>query len=157
MHINLKKVLYPTDFSEFSLHALKYAQTFAESFKAELHVLHVVDEAALYWMAMGPNSLPVGPGAEELQEIAKKEMGEFVAEHVKLPSEKVVTEVKLGRPFSEIIRYARDESMDLIVVCTHGRSGIEHALLGSVTEKVVRKSPCPVLTVRHPEHDFVMP
>lgn len=157
MKIALKKILYPTDFSDFSKHALKYAQTFADSFSAELHVIHVVDEASLYWMAMGPNSLPVGPGADELQEIAKKEMGEFVNQNIECPKDRLVTEVCLGRPFTEIIRYARDNAMDMIVLCTHGRSGLQHALLGSVTEKVVRKAPCPVLTVRHPEHDFVMP
>lgn len=154
--ISLKRILYPTDFSEFSLHALAYARSFAESYDAELHVLHVVDEASLYWMAMGPNSLPIGPCTEELIQVAQKEMSDFLDEHL-AENKHVKTEVVLGRPFSEIIRYARESNIELIVLCTHGRSGLQHALLGSVTEKVVRKAPCPVLTVRHPGHDFVMP
>lgn len=154
--ISMKRILFPTDFSEFSLHALKYAQSFAEAYKAQLHIIHVVDEASLYWMAMGPNSLPIGPCTEELLEVARKEMSEFVGQHL-ADAKDVQSEVVLGRPFSEIIRYARESNIELIVLCTHGRSGLQHALLGSVTEKVVRKSPCPVLTIRHPEHDFVMP
>ncbi|MCB9853933.1 MAG: universal stress protein [Phycisphaerales bacterium] len=154
--ISLKRILFPTDFSEFSLHALKYAQSFAEAYKAELHVLHIVDEASLYWMAMGPNSLPIGPCTEELLEVARKEMSDFLAKNL-ADTKDVQSHVVLGRPFSEIIRYARESDIELIVLCTHGRSGIQHALLGSVTEKVVRKAPCPVLTVRHPEVDFIMP
>ncbi|HPF37900.1 MAG TPA: universal stress protein [Phycisphaerae bacterium] len=154
--ISLKRILLPTDFSEFSLPALKYARSFAESYGAELHILHVVDEASLYWMAMGPNSLPIGPCTEELMEVARKEMSDFIAQNL-ADAKGVKSEVVMGRPFSEIIRYARESDVELIVLCTHGRSGIQHALLGSVTEKVVRKAPCPVLTVRHPEHDFVMP
>jgi nucleotide-binding universal stress UspA family protein len=62
-----------------------------------------------------------------------------------------------GVPFVEIIRYARESGMDLIVMGAHGRTGLGHLLIGSVTERVVRKSSCPVLTVKHPEHEFVMP
>ena len=66
-------------------------------------------------------------------------------------------EVREGSPFYEIIRYAKEQDVDLIIMGTHGRGGLVHVLLGSVAEKVVRKSPCPVLTVRHPEHEFVHP
>ena len=69
----------------------------------------------------------------------------------------VTREVLMGHPFVEIIRYAREQDVDCIVLGTHGRSGLSHLLLGSVAERVVRKAPCPVLTVRHPEHEFVMP
>jgi nucleotide-binding universal stress UspA family protein len=62
-----------------------------------------------------------------------------------------------GVPFAEIIKASKEYDIDLIVLGTHGRTGLSHAIMGSVAEKVVRKSPCPVLTVRHPEHDFVMP
>ena len=70
--IALKKILVPTDFSDMSLYALKYAQSFAESYSAQLKLLHVVDEASLYWMAMGLNSIPMGPSGDELVEIAQK-------------------------------------------------------------------------------------
>lgn len=66
-------------------------------------------------------------------------------------------EVLLGAPHVEIVRYARKEEMDLIVLATHGRTGLAHALIGSVAEKVVQMAPCPVLTIKHPEHEFIMP
>jgi nucleotide-binding universal stress UspA family protein len=155
--IELRKILFPTDFSDLSLHALTYARSFAKQFRAELHVLHVVDEAYQYWMAMGPNSLPVGPPPEELLTVSSKELDKFVETHLRGNGTSVVKVTQMGRPFMEIVRYARDKSIDLIVLGTHGRSGLRHALLGSVAERVVRKAPCPVLTIRHPEHDFVMP
>jgi nucleotide-binding universal stress UspA family protein len=74
-------------------------------------------------------------------------------EHAK----RVTRSVIRGTPFVEIVRYAREQNVDLIVMGTHGRTGLEHALIGSVTEKVVRKAPCPVLTVRPEGHQFVMP
>jgi nucleotide-binding universal stress UspA family protein len=66
-------------------------------------------------------------------------------------------DVREGTPFYEIVRYAKEQNIDLIIMGTHGHTGLTHMLLGSVTEKVVRKAPCPVLTVRHPEHEFVHP
>ena len=155
--LELHKILFPFDFSELSLHGLRYARSFAEGYSAELHVLHVVDEACLYWMAMGPNSVPVGPPPEELVSVSTREMDKFIQEHLADAGFPVITEVQLGRPFMDIIRYAREKDIDLIVLGTHGRSGLKHVLLGSVAERVVRKATCPVLTIRHPEHEFVMP
>ena len=155
--MKLKKILFPTDFSDMSRHSLKYVLAFAEKFDAEVHVLHVVDEAYQYWMALGPNSLPVGPPPEEIVAGAKKELDKLAGEEFKTLKGGVVTEVSLGRPFVEIVRYAREKSIDLIILGTHGRSGLAQALLGSVAEKVVRKAPCPVLTVRDGAHEFVNP
>ncbi len=72
-------------------------------------------------------------------------------------AETIVKVVRQGPPFLEIVRYAQEANIDLIVLGTHGRGGLAHMLLGSVAEKVVREAPCPVLTVRHPEHEFVAP
>jgi len=155
--IELSRVLFPTDFSDVSLHALTYARSFADCFSAELHVIHVVDEAFQYWMAMGPGSLPVGPRPEELVDGSRQSLDAFIREHLADIERPIVSDVLVGRPFMEIIRYAHDHEMNLIVLGTHGRGGITHALMGSVAEKVVRKAPCPVLTIRHPEHEFVMP
>jgi len=155
--IKLHDILFPYDFSELSLHGLRYARSFAEAYGAKLHVLHVVDEACQYWMAMGPNSVPVGPPPEELIAASTREMEKFVEQRLADASCPVSMKVQMGRPFLEIIRYAREHEIDLIVLGTHGHSGLKHALMGSVAERVVRKSPCPVLTIRHPEHDFVMP
>jgi nucleotide-binding universal stress UspA family protein len=155
--IKLSRILVPSDFSDLSIHSMLYVKSFAAAYRAEVHVLHVVDEAYQYWMALGPNSLPIGPPPEELVSGSRSELNRFVETHLHDVSGAVVKEVVLGRPFLEIIRYARHKSIDLIIMGTHGRSGLTQALLGSVAEKVVRKAPCPVLTIRHPQHEFVMP
>lgn len=155
--IQLRKILYPTDFSDLSLCALRYARSFAQTFRAELHVLHVVDEAYQNWVTMGPNTIPVGPTAPEMLELAREQMQAFETEHLCKAEVPVTTKVLLGRPYPMIVQYAHEQDVDLIVVATHGRGGLSHVLLGSVAEKVVRKAPCPVLTVRNPEHEFVMP
>ncbi|HEY3243062.1 MAG TPA: universal stress protein [Phycisphaerae bacterium] len=157
MAIKIAKILYPTDFSELSLLALSYAREFASIFDAQLYCVHVVDEAGQYWTALGPESTPIGPAVEDLMSMAEGQMKRFADEHLlglKFPP---VTAVVMGRPFAEIISYARENTIDLIVIATHGRGGLSHVLLGSTAEKLVRKSPCPVLTVRHPQHTFVMP
>jgi nucleotide-binding universal stress UspA family protein len=153
--IQLNRILVPVDFSKFSDNALNYACAFAEQFHAELHLLHVLQDV----VAMMPEpGLFVPPSGDWLQDLEKSARDELA----KLPpadlagSLTVVREARHGAPFLEIVRYARDKQIDLIVLGTHGRSGLAHVLLGSVAEKVVRKSPCPVLTVRHPEHEFVM-
>ena len=152
----VQKILCPTDFSELSVGAMNYAVLLAETFGAELHLLHVVDQAYQYWMAMGPETLPAGPAPEELMTTAKKQMEEFAEKYV---PEKVQAsrEVVNGRPFREIIRIAKERKSDLIVIGTHGRGALTQVLLGSVAEKVVRKAPCPVLSVREPGHKFTMP
>ncbi|MBN1344293.1 MAG: universal stress protein [Phycisphaerae bacterium] len=155
--INIRQILFPTDFSDLSLYVLKYAVDFARSYAATLHLLHVVDDAYRYIVSMGPDSVPVGPPPEDLINAATREMQAFVAEHLPDPPFEVKTDVVAGRPFMEIIQYARDHEIDMIVIGTHGRSGLTHVLLGSVAEKVVRKAPCPVLSIRHPDQRFVMP
>jgi len=149
--ITLERILVPTDFSECSERARSYACELAKRFTSEVHLLHVVS----------PISVPgyVGPIPEELlypEEKARQELEEWndlSFEHVKRLARSVIT----GTAFVEIVRYARDNNVDLIVMGTHGRSGLTHALIGSVAEKVVRKAACPVLTVRPEGHQFVMP
>jgi len=157
MGIRISKILYPTDFSEVTLHALKYARELAGTFDAQLYCVHVVDEAYQYWTAMGPESVPVGVAAEDLLSLAEGHMQRFADEHLVGLKYAPVTKVLVGAPFREIIAYARENTVDLIVLATHGRGGLSWVLMGSTAEKVVRKAPCPVLTVRHPEHEFVMP
>jgi len=84
------------------------------------------------------------------------QMAQFVEKHL-AGFPRLTAKVISGRPFVEIIHYARNMAMDLIVIATHGRSGLKHVLMGSVAERVVRKAPCPVLSVRSDEHGFVMP
>ncbi|QDT96745.1 universal stress protein [Gimesia aquarii] len=154
--INMKKILIPTDFSEFGEQALVYGCEFAKQFGAELHLLNVVQDA----VAMFPEPNMMGTSMNDLvadmQHLAQKQLEEM-PDFPGMEEIKVVREVRVGPAFLEIIRYANKAEIDLIVIGTHGRTGIKHMLLGSVAEKVVRKSPCPVLTVSHPEREFVMP
>ena len=156
--LNLKKILYPTDFSEYSLAALPYAVSIARQNDAELYCLHVVDmpqEEYLTTEYMVPLNVPHVPEDKVLR-TARARMKKFVTENLS-EIKKVESRVLVGVPFVEIIRYSRDQSIDLIVIGTHGHSALAAMLLGTVAEKVVRKAPCPVLTVRHPQHKFEMP
>ena len=155
--IRLKNILCPTDFSEFSLCALKYARSFAQEYEAKLHLIHVIDEAYQYWMAAGPEGVPVGPPIEDLMKVAAKDMKDYLNKHITGSDCASSSEILVGRPFLEIITYAKEHDIDMIVIATHGRTGLEHLLIGSTAEKVVRKASCPVLTVRDPQHEFVMP
>jgi nucleotide-binding universal stress UspA family protein len=154
--IDLQRILVPTDFSKHSEVALTYAVALAEKFGAELHLLHVVQDLALFI----PDAVAVAPAiAVPVEEFvaAAREALDRVTKAKDLESLTVHREVREGTPFYEIIRFAKEKDIDLIVMGTHGHTGLTHVLLGSVTEKVVRKAPCPVLTVRHPEHEFVHP
>lgn len=157
MSIRFENILYPTDFSELAQEALGYARTLTDMFDARLHCIHVVDEAYQYWSAMGPESIPVGPPSEEMMELGRTRLEKFRNEHLGGLKQEPVTHVAVGRPFAEIIGYARKNNIQLIVLATHGRGAIAHVLLGSTTEKVVRKAPCAVLTIRAGGHEFIMP
>ena len=154
--IDLRRILVPTDFSKHSENALKYAVAFAEKFGAELHLLHVVQDLALFVPDAVGNAPPVVPPIDQLTAAVRESLQRVIREHG-LERFRVCPEVREGTPFYEIIQCAREKDVDLIVMGTHGRSGLAHVLLGSVSEKVVRKAPCPVLTVRHPEHEFIHP
>jgi nucleotide-binding universal stress UspA family protein len=151
--IKLQRILVPIDFSVHSKNALKYATSFAQQFKASIDLIYVV-EPTIYPadFSFGQIGFPNVEeelrvhGNEELDNLIKKEIGE------KVVSRKVV---RTGKPFYEINQYAQEEDIDLIVIATHGHSGMEHILFGSTAEKVVRKAPCPVLVVRTGEHEFV--
>jgi nucleotide-binding universal stress UspA family protein len=154
--ISLHRILVPTDFSKYSEVALTYAVALAEKFTAELYLLNVVQDLALFIpdaIAVAP---PIAAPVEQFTAAAREAL-ERVTQTDRLERLPVHREVREGTPFYEIIRFAREKDIDLIVMGTHGHTGLTHVLLGSVTEKVVRKAPCPVLTVRHPEHEFVHP
>lgn len=153
MDIRLTKVLVPTDFSAPSATALAYAMALARRFGAALHVLHTVEEPlAQGWNGFG---LPVLP--ELRSEVLAEAQRQLEAAVPRLERDRQATELVtcVGDPCREILRFAKERAVDLIVMGTHGRGGMAHLLLGSVAEKVVREAPCPVLTVRHPERDFL--
>ncbi len=156
----INKILYPTDFSERSLAALALAVDLAQRYGAELHCLHVVDMPEGFILEDGymlPLTTEYQPDYGKLKEAAEAQIEQFVTQHMPDLRDSVRKVVVLGKPFAEIIRYAREQNIDLIVLGTHGRSALGSMLLGSVAEKVVRKAPCAVLTVRHPDHRFEAP
>ncbi len=149
--VALNKILCPYDFSESSSHALRYAIEFASAYKAKLYLLHVFDIRVLdYGEPIYGISIPTKDAIGTI----KTELANSIPEKVKNELQ-VETIVVSGVPFYEIIKFANENGVDLIVMGTHGRTGIAHILLGSVAEKVVRKASCPVLTVRHPGQEFV--
>ena len=152
--INIKNVLCPVDYSMYSEKALHYAIEFAEKYQAKLYLMHVLDIRV--YDINDPDLYNINIVDKETIEKLQARLLKCVSEETKgkIPVEAIVIQ---GVPFTEIIKAARDYKIDMIVIGTHGRTGLSHAIMGSVAEKVVRKSPCPVLTVRHPEHDFVMP
>ena len=154
--ITLKKILHPTDFSESSKHAMSYAISFAQEFGATLSVLHVIEEVsgAMYFdMLQAP---PLVQLMADIEAEAQKLLEGLISPEISQGVE-VEQLIRKGVPFVEIIRCAESIEADIIVCGTHGRTGLKHALFGSVAEKVVRKAPCPVMSVRHPEHKFEMP
>ena len=151
--IRLTKILAPTDFSPHSEVALRYACEFAEKFGAELHLLYVMQD--LISDFDGFYAVP-GNYMAEIKAEADRRLATILDPKWN-KGKGVVRTTHAGTPFLEILRYADDKKIDLIVMGTHGRGAVAHALMGSVAEKVVRKAACPVLTVRHPEHEFVMP
>lgn len=152
--IQFKKILVPTDFSKGSLHALGYACELAKKFGAELHLLHVMQDTIIADFE-GPYMVAANI-IEEMQEEARKQI-EALPDPGLCAGTGVTRVVIVGAPFLEILRYAKDNSIDLIVMGTHGRGAVAHVLMGSVAEKVVRKSSCPVLTVRHPDLPSTIP
>ena len=151
VRLHLKKVLVPVDFSEPSRKALHYAQAFAEQFGARLTLLHVVEPLSYPPDFAVVPLLPPDAEGPRLRELTKhlEDLGRSVGGGVE--TEALVIS---GRPWQGVVDYAKESDTDLIIVSTHGYTGLKHVLLGSVTEKIVRHAPCPVLVVRDEEHDF---
>jgi nucleotide-binding universal stress UspA family protein len=151
--IKLKKVLVPTDFSESARHALTYGISFAREYEAELTLLHVVENLTVGYAS---DLFPV-PMAEVFQEISGYAKAELAKLGTEARAKNVTVEevVVQGKPSAEIVRFARETEVDMIVLGTHGKGVLDQALFGSTTERVVRRAPCPVLTVRLAEHEFV--
>jgi nucleotide-binding universal stress UspA family protein len=149
--IALQRILVPHDFSETSEAAVRYAVALARNFGARIHLLHVGDQARLDLETEFPLGLE-GAVEDAVRERLLKIVGP--AEQAELRPEFVV---RAGVPAAEIVRYASNYDIDLIVMGTHGRGPVSHMVMGSVAEKVVRTAPCPVLTVRSRQHEFVTP
>lgn len=153
--MQIKTILFPTDFSQGARAAMDYAVSLAQDYKAKLILLYVIQDISIAeWYI--PSSISAADLVEDMQKSAEKEMEKWGAEAAAQVSvvDRLVTR---GVPFVEIIATAKAKNADLIVIGTHGRTGIDHMLFGSTAEKVVRKSTCPVLTVRMPGKEFKMP
>jgi len=154
--IALKNILVATDFGEAADAALAYGRELARTFDSALHVLNVADD--VYVRLGGDAYVAVLPDLQkDLEAEAKKQLDALLVDNdpTPLPIKKVV--LTSSATAAAIVQYATDRNIDLIIVGTHGRGAVAHLLMGSVAERVVRTAPCPVLTVRHPEHDFVVP
>ena len=141
-------IVFPTDFSKLSLKAIPWVKRMAQTLECPVHTVFVVEEPQMYAaLDMGPVTLP---SPKELAEQAKIRVDRFVSEH--LTGVAGATGVVLvGRPAQELTDYAAKHQAALIIMSTHGYSGIRHVLLGSTTEAVLRQAPCPVLSVRNDE------
>jgi nucleotide-binding universal stress UspA family protein len=154
---DIRRILFATDFSENSKWALTYALSFAQKYDAKLYILHVIQQpsyplgmyAEISFDAMDKFNRNISEvTAKEMKNLCEVELGGF---------KNYESLIVNGIPFLEIIRAAQGKEADLIVVGTHGRTGLDHVLFGSTAEKVVRKASCPVLSVRLPGKEFKMP
>ncbi len=148
--LGIHRILVPIDFSEYSKNALQYAIPYAVQFKAHLDLLYVV-EPTIYPADFSFGQVGFPNIEEELRKRGTEELQSLLHSEIKraVPSEATV---RTGKPFYEIFEFAREKSIDLIIIASHGHTGVEHILFGSTVEKVVRKSPCPVLVVPSIQH-----
>jgi nucleotide-binding universal stress UspA family protein len=148
--MKVEKILFPTDFSEGSYHALFYAADLAKHYNAKLYILHIIYDIARATDSHIPH-VSADVLYKEMSEWAQKEIQNCCVEETRgIPNvEKVVLK---GIPYEEIINFATKEKIDMIVMGTYGRVGLERFIFGSTAERVVRRAPCPVMTVRVPEH-----
>lgn len=150
--VRIQRILVPLDLSDHSRKALNYAVKFAQNFGAELELVHVVTPV-VYAEGM------VLPAAmenldHESEKHARSELAKLAAAD-EVSSLEVKTTVLSGTPYDEIVNHAKQRETDLLLITTHGRTGLQHFLLGSTAEKILRHAPCPVMIVRDKEHEFV--
>jgi len=148
-----KKILFPTDFSVASDYAMSYAISMAKRYKAKFFLLHVVDTtydiSGFYIPHISAEKL-----MQEMEDAAEKKLTNIrSAISRRIKTCEIV--VKSGIPHKEILKFAKDKSIDMIIMGTHGKAGLDHLLFGSTTERVLRQASCPVLTIRPPKDMFL--
>lgn len=142
---DFKRILYPVDLSEISHKIVPYVVALAARFNSEVHLLFVITSLENFANFYIPNPA-LSELEEELTKGARRKLEEFAEEHFKAYPAAVVT-TTLGDPAEEIMNYAEAKNVDLIVMGTHGRKGLEKIIFGSVANQVVKKSPIPVMTI----------
>jgi nucleotide-binding universal stress UspA family protein len=148
--LNVKRILVTTDFSEESRKAFRYAAAFAGQFGASLDVLLVLEPVP--FMA-GMEAVVISMDAAAIRAAAEEKLARWI--DMEIPANVQATPLlREGRAFSEIVAAAQERASDLIVISTHGYTGLKHVFMGSTTERVVRHARCPVLVVRDREHEF---
>jgi nucleotide-binding universal stress UspA family protein len=144
--IAIRNILVPTDFSEPADAAFEYAQALAGEFGSRVHLLHVVPEPYVYPWGTELSTMPLAEVLAQSEQAARTRLAEIVAAAKSLAG-RVQGDAAIGTPVDRILAYVADHDIDLIVIGTHGRGMVGHLLLGSVAERVVRRSPVPVLTI----------
>ncbi|MGH9358235.1 MAG: universal stress protein [Terriglobia bacterium] len=151
--LKIEQILCPVDFSEVSKKAFEYAVSLAQRYKAKLYVQHSIEPVTVF-------SYESFPGWSEMYEILKSGAETSMSELMSLPGSQAVhpePSILVGTPSESILNFAEKKSIDLIVMGSHGRRGMDRFVMGSVTDRVLRKAKCPVLAVRKPAHDFIKP
>jgi len=143
--MKIKKILFPTDFSETTVHTAAFAADLAGKYGASIYILHVIyditRDSGIYGSRMDLDSLYL-----EVRKSAETEMDRIASAFAEnLEVRKVI---RIGSPYSDILSFADEESIDLIVIGSHGKKGLGEVLFGSTAHKVIRRAKCPVLTVR---------
>jgi nucleotide-binding universal stress UspA family protein len=146
--IVLKRILVTTDFGPQADAALTYARALARNFGASLHVMHVAENFFLRPSIADPHALKAAVALRLEERLTAEDRTDLHAHTVLEMSDHAA---------DAITAYAKGAEIDLIVMGTHGRHGVSHLLVGSVAERVVRTASCPVLTIKHPEREFVLP
>jgi nucleotide-binding universal stress UspA family protein len=146
--IQLRNILVATDFGPASAAALTYGRALARTFGARLHLMHAMENSFL-------RASPADPQAHKAA-VLRTLHEQLSADESSVLKPRVVLEMS-DSPAGAITAYAKAANIDLIVIGTNGRGAVAQLLVGSVAERVVRTAPCPVLTVKHPEHEFVAP
>ena len=154
MIVSIRRILFPTDFSGPAAEAQKYADALVDRLGAELHLLHVVVPPVIPYPDSSTSWTMPETGLIDQVNDAKRRFAEEISSCRE--ERKVVSSVVTGFAVEEIVKYAEEHVIDLIVVGTHGLTGLSHFLIGSVAEKLVRVATCPVLTVRPSGHQFLI-
>jgi nucleotide-binding universal stress UspA family protein len=151
--LKIKNIVVPTDFSELSLRAFNYAKDLAETMDAKIHLITVIDNTPPM-LSKHDKTVSESVMMDSVEQQAKKQMAELAEEINDDADIDIIQVIRKGVDYEEIVKYSNESHADLIVLATHGRTGVLHTVLGSVAEKVIQYSKRPVLVI-HPEEEEV--
>ena len=155
--IAIRDILVATDFSDCSQTALEYAKALARQSGARLHVIHMIGTLAGADVGIDGLAMAAPEWQAQVEDDAREALNALLTAEDLQVLQARASVLHADSAAEGIVRYARNERIDLVVIGTHGRRGLTRLILGSVAEQVVRTAPCPVLTVRYPEREFVHP